>query len=223
MMRYARITSLTVCLVVAAGASSILGGKPAGAPEPVTVVTYDFNHADDRAAPSTAHRRVEAGRFMQPGFFPPPDRYFDGSLGGEAGEAIVDRDRPSYYDFTVEGLAAFERLDTLTFTVTTRQSHAAAGHVVSVTMFKGEDETEHPLRFDVFETANESAEPEAADAESFFLGGHVGNARRIVVALSGIDHADRHTFRIHFDRPRMRSRTALDDVVLKALPGPDGR
>ena len=214
--KYARSMAMVSVGLLAAAAMVVAAQQRSTSP--LTVVVYDFEDAEDRAAPAAVHPQVEAGRFMQPGFFAPPARYFDGSLGGEAGEAIIDRESPRYYDFTVGGLEALDRLERLSFTVTTRQSHAAAGHLVSVSTFKGEDETERPLVFDVYRAGERMDDPEQAAVETYFIGGHVGNARRIVVDLSGLDHADRHTFRIRFDRPRMRSRTALDDVELTALP-----
>ncbi len=202
-------------LTVAAALPAVADSEPQ---EALSVVVYDFEDPGERPAPTSVHEDVQAGLFMQPGFFPPPDRYFDGSIGGEPGEAIVNREYPESYDFTVEGLEAFDALDALSFTVTTRQRHTANGHHVSVTMFVGEDEKKQTMAFDVYDPDEDSDEPKEAGVESFFIGGHVGDSRRVVVDLSEVDHADGHSFRIRFDRSRMRSRTAVDDVELTAMP-----
>ncbi|MCC5828067.1 MAG: hypothetical protein JJU36_01340 [Phycisphaeraceae bacterium] len=144
----------------------------------------------------------------------PLERYFDGSLHGEGGEAFIDRDFPGYYHFTIESLGELERLEQLSFTVVTRQSHAANGHHISVVTAAAGEDDEKLLPLDVYDPDDGSDEAAQAGVESFFIGGGVGTTRHVKVDLSHLKDVEGRRLRIRFDEPRMRSRTALTRLEL---------
>ena len=226
-------------LVLTAG---LAGALAAGAGEPVTVVAYDFEDEQFRAPPSEAHPEVEVGPIMQPGFFPPTNRWFDGSEAGEPGEAIAVGRRPGFYEVTVEGLDRVGPLRELRFDVTTRRRHAGAGHVISVTtLVEGEYEGA-PLKFDLYTPDDEPDQPTARGVKKLGIGeagkalvpeqdgksylSWSGNTGTIVVDLSQLDKAEMRRFRIHFGYQRRTDegdtvtrtggRSAINNVTLSA-------
>ncbi len=220
--------AVAVSAVVALGAS---GDAPSAdrRSDAVVVAAYDFENPDARPAPTEVHADVEAGLFMHMGFFPPTSCFFDGSRDGDEGEAVVDGHWPEYYEFTVEGLDLFERLDALRFNVVTRRRHASAAHTISVKAVEDEGRTIVPLKFDFYDRGDDTDQDEPAEAgvESVRVGeaspylGFTGNTGTIVVDLSDLPAADERTLRIVFDAYSHRSRTAVDNVELTATPASD--
>ncbi len=209
-----------------------LGGEAGEADEPVTVVRYAFEDEQHRAAPSEVHPDIEAGPIMQPGFFPPTNRWFDGSVAGEPGEAVVAAGRPAFYEITVENLDRVGPLVRLSFDVTTRRRHAAAGHVISITTLADDQEEGTPLKLDLLKPDDDPGDPTVKGVEKVGVGeaggrrvegeeqaylGWSGNTGTISVDLSDLEHVQLRRFRIHFEH---RGQTAIDNIELTAAGQP---
>ncbi|MGC9454325.1 MAG: hypothetical protein ACP5HU_05625 [Phycisphaerae bacterium] len=194
-------------------------------PQPVTVVAYDFDDPEARPAPSHAHPRVQAGLFMQPGFFPPVNAFFDGSRGAAEGEAAVDGSWPEYYEFTVEGTDVFDRLGELRFNVVTRARHASAAYNISVELVEDAGRTRSKLPFDFYDHGRDPAadEPAETGVTTVSIGepgqylGHVGQTGTIVIDLAEVPPDRVRTFRITFEARSHRSGAGVDNVELTAL------
>ncbi|MCC5828192.1 MAG: hypothetical protein JJU36_01980 [Phycisphaeraceae bacterium] len=228
-----------VALVLAAG---FFAQVLADADKTVTLVAYDFENEKFRAAPSEVHPDIEAGPIMQRGFFPPTNRWFDGSVAGEPGEGIADGARPGYYEITVKGLDRVGPLRELRFDLTTRRRHAGAGHAISVTtLIEGEDEGT-PLKFDLVTPRDDPDVPAARGAMMIGIGeagralvpehdgrsylSQTGQSGTVIVDLSRLEQTQMRRFRIHFGHQRRTDdgdtitrsggRSAIDNIILTA-------
>ncbi|MCC5789926.1 MAG: hypothetical protein JJT75_09840 [Opitutales bacterium] len=184
------------------------------------LVEYGFTEVENATTPITVDPAIEASQFMMDSFFPPHRDYFDGSRGGEAGEATVDSRRPAYYHFTVSGLSSIQSLERLEIKITTRRRHAASRHRIDLEAYANEREWIGPMAFDFYKGDEISGNPEAEGLLEATVGqsgsylGHVGDSGFLVVDLTDMEVADVMSFRINFDDERGRSRTAIREVRL---------
>lgn len=133
------------------------------------------------------------------------DRFFDGSLQGEAGEAAVDRSKgPGYYHFTLKGLSAFASLEKMRVSVIPFEDHSARRFDLRVWTSLPTLADEEVAGYD-FTFREETALPfdyYAADGELIDGDVTVDNIYKtgwIEVPLANLSMEDARTFRMAFE------------------------